>query len=86
MDENRYQYFLKNQEYERLLKEAEHARLVNKILRAKRAASPPWTARLLMKIASLLILAGTSLQNRLCAKEMPEASPCENLPRLSFAD
>lgn len=68
MDENLYHYFLAQQDYQNLLREAEHARLVARIRRQQRRAEgvyPPWLANLLSRLSAALISAGTRLQDEL---------------------
>jgi len=68
VDEIRYQYLSGNQEYQDLLREAEHARLVARILRSRRRQQgvyPLWLAYLLSRLSAALISGGTRLHEQL---------------------
>lgn len=65
MDENLFHYHLSRQDYQELLRESQHARLVARLLRIQRmqrrmqeGAYPHWLAVVLVRLSKVMIAAG----------------------------
>ena len=89
MDELRYHYMLRNEEYHALLREAEHARLVARILRSRRRLEgvyPPWLARLLSRLSAALIATGQRLQDQLAKTGSLPPAAGEQQHQYSYGD
>lgn len=89
MDENLFHYHLSNTDYQELLRQAQHTRLVaciNRLRRAQEGVYPRWLAALLARLSQLLIAAGSRLQAELSKTGSLPSQPADLPHQYSYGD